>query len=593
MLSNIEIETLSDVKKEKMLSVIKSNGYEYGIYPLTSEQTRMWFLYLLNQNESAYQGMCVFEMTGWVDKKALKKTVFEVLNRHSILRTTYMELLGHSFQVVNDKSGLKIDEYDLSDYEDVVKKEKYSEIIKKENKLRFNLKEEFPIKFIYIKFSETISKMLIKLHHICFDGWSLGIIVSEFYEIYDHYSQKNTQFNKSMPYQYFDYALWQKKHIYNEKNLIYLDYWINRLRNTKKNLSFLYENKSEKKRYGVTNTWADEKELSILKRIAAENKTSLFSVTLTLFYIVLSAHTNQNNINVGVPVFHRPNSEFAAIVGYFSNTVVLNAELYESITFIQLLEQVKHTVIDAMEKQDVPFESIVDGMKIERSLEMTPLFQVMFSLQNKTLLNGDVKKEREINSLKIRFDEIDKEYVENIQYKMMFTVTEYDDKMGISLGYNTILLSEKYMELFIEEYKFLISVLGVNSEFIVNNTKPFKDALGWKINSEIISDIENDNLYFETFNNERLEEVQETIISIWKELIQITDLKVTDKFFEVGGNSNLSIIAIAKLNKAFNLKLEIVDLFKYKTVEELAKYIVTLDKKEESTTSQEKMGLSF
>lgn len=474
MFTNRKISELSKEKQEKLLKRIEENGDEYGVYHLSAEQERMWFLYQLDTKNPYYNGMTKLEFDGNVKVEQVKRALELVVERQTILRTIYITIQGKSFQVVNDEYDLPFDEYDFSEEQD--KEKKIHDIIQKENTTPFDLTEEIPMKGVFIRTSQTKCTLYLKMHHICSDGWSYGILVREFKEAYEMLEQDPEAELPELSYTYADYGMWQAEGMKAESYKSQVKYWRERLKDCQEELHFCFEqeDKEKKNRGAAIEVEIGKKETDGLIQLAKKHHTSVYTVALALYFWNLWNYSGQSTVNIGTPVANRQNEAYQDVAGYFANTLVIRADRTKDMTFEQLVNQLKENVIDAMANQDIPFDKLVQELNIERTEDMTPLFQIMFSLRNSTLVSGDMMESEKISGATMSFHTIGAEFVDYIQFKMIFTLTQYDDRIQISLGYNKDVFQKEYMEWFMSDYIELMH-LAMEQEETVLTTLPKRE----------------------------------------------------------------------------------------------------------------------
>lgn len=468
MFTNKEIQALSVEKQAKLEKLIQVKGDEYGVYPLSAEQERMWFLYKVNEDSPFYSGMDSIEFTGEVSVDAITYAIKRLIEKHSVLRTVFITLNGTTYQVVNDKFDVPIEQVDLTSMKEEEKKEAFSELVKKETNTVFRLSEEIPIKVIVVKWNEERTTMLYKLHHICYDGWSVGIFLREFLQMYKEYMEGNQTDEVEKEYQYTDYERWQREqkvnHVFDKE----IEYWKETLGESKQKIYLNYEKESSKQNSMSNGAVLIEVLPSYISKkiqdIANKFRTSVFAVTMSAFYLVLSKNANQTNINIGTTVANRQKQEFENIFGYFANTVVINADLDYEMTFFDLLHRVSDRIINAMANQDVPFDMVVNKLNIERTADLSPLFQIMYSFRNNTMVNGDISSVWHLPNVDAQFKLLESDFVGYVQYKIMFTVTHLDENMEFCLAYDKYLYEEEYMKLFMSEFIAVLSQLDVEND---------------------------------------------------------------------------------------------------------------------------------
>ena len=241
------------------------------------------------------------------------------------------------------------------------------------------------VKFTLLKLTPQNHILIIIIHHIIADGWSMGILTQELSHLYLAYNQNISPTLAPLPIQYLDFAMWQRQY-FREKNLNYqLDYWQCALEDVPPTLSLPIDKLRPKIQTfnGATKTFSLSSVLTKqLKLLSQQNNVTIFITILSIFSILLSRYSEQSDFIIGSPIANRNHQEIEGLIGFFVNSLPLRIKLTENLTFTELLQQVKATALGAYEHQDLPFEKLVQELKIERNLGYNPLFQVLFALQN-------------------------------------------------------------------------------------------------------------------------------------------------------------------------------------------------------------------
>jgi amino acid adenylation domain-containing protein len=357
-------------------------------FPVSFSQQRILFLDVLIPNKSVYNISLGFRLLGELEVNALEFAFNQLFIRHESLRTSFFIDDNQSKQVIAPRVSFILAKNNLT----YLNKKNCEEIIKRAIQIEinepFNL-EICPlirVKLLILKKKEHI--LLLTLHHIISDGLSIHILLRELSIIYNSYKQQKDASLPKLPIQYKDFSIWQREILNEDLFAKQLTYWekyfadipdcINLIISKTRPLNSSYKG-------GRYYFHISSKSFHKLKLLGRENNATLFMSLLTIFQILLYRYSNQEKILVGTPIANRNIQETDNVVGLFVNTLVLKAEINDEINFINLLSQVKETMINAYAYQDIPFEKIVDHLKIDRNLNRHPLFQVAIVLQNNYL----------------------------------------------------------------------------------------------------------------------------------------------------------------------------------------------------------------
>lgn len=350
--------------------------------PLSAAQQRMWLIEQMEPGNLAYHRPVHFRLTGELNIKALILGLNEIIRRHDSLRTTFPIHQGHPIQSVREPFSLPLPVYDLS----APSKDDHASALQQIEaweQAPFSLAEGPLIRARLLKLEARSHVLRINLHHIVFDGWSVGILQRELSALYAAFLAGEASPLLEITVQYADYAHWQQE---NEVNFeASLGYWRSQLAGE---LPVL-ELPTSKPRpqalsaQGARHTLLLPKPLSAdLKRLAQQEESTLFMVLLLAFQTLLCRYTGQLDVVIGTPISGRDRIETEPLIGLFVNTLALRTSWSEGATFRALLRQVKTTVLNAYEHQSLPFEKIVEAIKPERISGQSPIFQVMFQLRN-------------------------------------------------------------------------------------------------------------------------------------------------------------------------------------------------------------------
>ena len=351
-----------------------------SLFPLSQGQQALWFLYKLVPHSWAYNILFTARILSPVDIPALRRTFQALISRHLSLRTTYTERDGKPFQQIHEDVEVQFEEIDASTWNrDVLKQQ-----VTQEARRPFNLEQGSVLRVSLFTRSPKDHILMLAIHHIASDFWSLLILMDELRVLY---SAQKTGTQASVPPQnlsYLDYVHWQNQMLAGSAGERLWAYWREQLAGELPVINLPTDRpRSPVQTYqGASHSFRLTEELAQrLKGLAQAEKATLYMTLLAAFQVLLYRYTGQEDILVGCPTFGRTQREFAEIVGYFVNPVVLRANLAGNPTFQAFLSQVRQTVLGAIAHQDYPFPLLVERLQPNRDPSRSPIFQVVFVLQ--------------------------------------------------------------------------------------------------------------------------------------------------------------------------------------------------------------------
>ncbi len=353
--------------------------------PLSFAQQRLWFLDQLEGPSATYNIAAALDLSGELQVGALEESLAEIVRRHEILRTVYLLENDEPVQRVMPAGGVSLKLEDISAMSPEEREAELQRLLSVAAGEPFDLKHGSIVRALLVRRSAEQHTLLIVVHHIACDGWSLGNVTRELATLYDGFAAGRPRALAELPVQYADYAFWQRQHLPEAELARQLEFWRERLTGAPP----LLDLPTDRARPPVQTyrgrhlTFALDATLSRrLQALAERTGSTLYMLLLTGFVLVLSRYSGQSEFVVGTPVANRPHEELDALVGFFVNTLALRVDLSGEPRLLKLLDRVKSTVLDALARQDVPFDMVVQHLKPARSLSHAPLFQVMFALQN-------------------------------------------------------------------------------------------------------------------------------------------------------------------------------------------------------------------
>ena len=406
------------------------------VLPPSYAQQRLWFAHQLDKTSSAYNIMKTISIKGSLNAQALERSINEVVARHEVLRTSFEEEGGEPRQVIRAQARLEIKVEELPGRTPGQKRRRAAEAASRELGCRFDLSKWPLMRARLLKVDEREHLLILVMHHIISDGWSIGVLMKELGAFYDAYTTGRETPLAELEIQYADYAHWQRQWLESGELERQMKYWRGQLEGVAPVLelpSDYVRPALQSHRGGGVDVELSRQVMAKLKQLCRREGVTLFMSLLAVYDVLLSRYSNQRDVVVGTPIANRTRAEVEGLIGCFANTLAMRVEVREEQSYRGLLKMVRQVALGAYANQDVPFEKLVEEMQPERDLSHSPLFQVMFSLHNQPT-----------DELKLQDLHLEALPSESETSKFDITLTLIDDKEGMrgAIRYNLDLFKE-------------------------------------------------------------------------------------------------------------------------------------------------------
>ena len=353
--------------------------------PLSSAQQRLWFIDQLEPGSAAYNIPVAVRLHGQLNHEGLRGAFTELVRRQEALRTIFPIEDGEPVQVVQAATAWSLLLVDLRGHGEAEREKELSELAAAEAERGFDLAQGPLLRSTLVQLSEQEHVLLLVMHHIISDGWSLGVLVQELTRHYENCTSSGASELPELELQYADYAVWQRAWLASGKLKEQLQYWQERLAEAPPLLELPLDRARGavlSYRGGAVSVELGEELSQGLKEVAWREGATLFMVLLAAFKALLYRYTGQSDLVVGTAEAGRLRPELEAIIGLFVNTLALRTQLSGKQSFAELLRSVRETALSAYAHRELPFDTMVEHVQPDRSLSHHPLFQVMFVVQN-------------------------------------------------------------------------------------------------------------------------------------------------------------------------------------------------------------------
>jgi amino acid adenylation domain-containing protein len=360
-------------------------GHRPDQLPLSYAQQRLWFIDQLESGSPEYNMPEALRLRGNLDVEALRRAINTIVERHESLRTHFEERAGEPVQVITERVEVEIEEEELIGAGEEEEKKRIRAELRREQDRPFDLSRGPLFRMKLLKLGQQEHVLLRTTHHIVFDGWSHGVFNRELMELYAAYQESRENPLEPLEVQYADFALWQRSWLEGGVLEEGLNYWKKQLNGIPEQLELPADRaRPLLQTFGaeVCQVRMPAKQAEALLQMSRQNECTLYMSLLAAFAVLLSRYSGQDDIVLGSPIANRQDAKLEKLIGFFVNTLVMRVGINEERSFRELLREVRRTALEAYRYQDVPFERIVEELNVERSLNRTPVFQVMFALQN-------------------------------------------------------------------------------------------------------------------------------------------------------------------------------------------------------------------
>jgi amino acid adenylation domain-containing protein len=434
-----------------------------GNIPLSLTQQRLWFLDQLDLGSPVFNIATAVRLVGPLDVGALEQSINEIVRRHEALRTTFAPADEQPVVVIAPSLTIALQLVDLRELSESERPLQAQRLMGEEAKYAFNLARGPLLRAALLRLGLEDHILIVTVHHIVFDGWSVVLFSQELAVLYSAFSQGNASPLPELPIQYTDFAHWQRQWLQGEVLQAQLGYWKTQLAGAPPALELPTDRvrPAVQSFHGAREFLDLPKSLSkALKGLSRQEGVTLFMTLLAAFKVLLFRHTGQEDIVVGTPTAGRNRAEIERLIGFFINTLVLRTDLSGNPSFRELLRRVREVTLGAYDHQDVPFEKLVEELQPQRDLSRTPLFQVFFNMLNLE------RRSPELHGLRVTDEQL--VLFEFAKFDLTFYVREQDEEIHITVVYNTDLFDAATVNWMLGHYRTLLTNVVAKPDYSIS-----------------------------------------------------------------------------------------------------------------------------
>jgi FkbH-like protein len=557
--------------------------------PLSFAQQRLWFIDQMAAGNVAYNIFNALRLRGSLDVEALARGFRQVVQRHESLRTTFQAVDGQPYQRIVPNLDVKLQMLDISTLADTERESAAQRLAREEGRLPFDLSNGPLVRCTLLKLAGDEHVLLLNMHHIVSDGWSMGIFFRELMAFALSGSDGESGPLQPLPLQYADFALWQRSWLQGKELERQVEYWRKQLGDAPDRLALPadYARPEVQAYRGGRLYFKLNKELSTgLHTLSRREGATLFMTLLAGFDALLWRYSGQTDIVVGSPVANRSRAELEGLIGFFANNLVLRARLSGDMRFSELLSQIKETCLRAYQHQDLPFEKLVDELQPKRDLSRNPLFQVMFILQNTPL------EDLAVSGLMVESLDVEPDAA---QFDLRMSLRDMPAGLSGYLEYNTDLFDAETIGLLADLYEhILMGWVDETKQALREIEAPAallarmrvaqarEQRQGFRVRREPgdVVAIEQAVRAWKPGQVHVLAEyvaprteMEKTLAEIWNQVLNLEQVGIHDNFFDLGGHSLLITQVISRIRNTCQVELPFDVLFRRQTIAEIAEYL--------------------
>jgi len=502
LLSQLQKQKKKELSEERILPRKREKGA--NSFALSYPQQRMFTIAQLMPGDTSYSVPLHFRLQGKLNTTALKNSFKQIAQKHEILRTTFHLETGESRQVIFPELTVDVPVIDLQDLSPEKQEAEVQRLLQEDTQSPFDLAKLPLWRVKLLKLAEQNHILLFNIHHIIFDGWSVGVFIRELKNFYEAYLDEKKPNQEKLPIQYVDYALWQKEQLQGEFLTSKLEYWQQQLQGISPlqlptRISSLA---TEETGGAMVKLELSEALSNGVKALNLQEGTTLNTILLAAFFILLGRYSNQEELAVGSAIANRNSQEVEPLIGFFVNTIVLRADTSDNPTFIDFLARVKNTVLEAYEHREMPFDLLVEKLNPQRNVLSNPLAQVGFAFQNAP------NPGFQIGELSIESIDADR-VLSNARFDLEIHLWEGKPKIAGALVYKQELFGRALIEGMVSHYERLLEAIIVNPLQQINHLP-------------IITEIEQQKLLVEWNNTKKDYPTDKCIHQLFEEQVEKT-----------------------------------------------------------------------
>jgi non-ribosomal peptide synthetase component F/thioesterase domain-containing protein len=525
--------------------------------PASHAQERFWMLAGLSPDNPAFNMAACMRLSGALSAATLEKSLQTLVNRHEALRTTFKSESGQLLQVIRTEQGFTLRVQEAESKPEIPREIVIERLVREEAELPFNLEEGPLFRANLLRFSADDHVLVLTIHHILADGWSIQILERELWTVYEALRAGKEVSLPPLVIQYSDFAEWQKNWLDSEEAREHLDFWTQTLSGTLPVIHFPTDRAPANRpaSHGAIETQLIPPNLAAsIKSLARSNNVTAFALTLSCFAALLSRYSDQQDLIIGSPVANR-RPETEPVIGPFAGPFALRLDLSGDPSLEQLLRRVQNVSMDALSHTELPFEILFDKLKVRSVHGRNPLFQFYFFYQTAFL------QPQQLDGLTVSPLP---SFSIGTPFEIQFGLVERAEGVRAQVEYNPDLFDASSIQALLAYYIEILRALVA---------EPLQSLSKLPLPPQHPEQLSGSSLIAEEEVVAPRSLVEEKLQIIWQQSLDQPNVRISDSFFDLGGNSLLAARMLAKVEQQFGVKIKLNALLQFPTIAKLATLI--------------------
>jgi non-ribosomal peptide synthetase component F/thioesterase domain-containing protein/acyl carrier protein len=533
----------------------KTASDELYTLPASVVQQRFWLLAKLDPSGSKFHMRATVRLTGSLSQDALERAFQSLVERHEILRTTFAEQDGRLVQVIANQKSLSFQAITLAEIPEVEREDRLQELLLEEARHPFDLQNGPLFRACLFRLRSDNHVLIITIHHIIADGWSQRVVQNELWSMYEAYASGRSASLPPLTIQYADFAAWQDEWLHSPEANQHLQYWLKRLVGPLKILDFPTDHPPALRvssNGGIEFLSVPEDLMRALKKLSKSEGVTMFTLALACFAIIIFRCSNQTDMVIGSPLANR-RPETEPLIGPFAGPVPFRINLADNPTLHDVIRRVSEVSLEALDHSDLPFEALLNQLRVHSVNGRTALFQFYFLYQT-AFLQPHVLPDLAITPMPT--------FSVGTPFELQLSMIERQDEVRINLEYNADLFESGTIKTLLQYYETLLqAIVSDLDQRVADLAAP--SIRGYFRASPSATEATGRYLAPRTDEEVKLAE-------IWKSILKVPTVGVRDNFFELGGHSLLAAQLVSQVEAQFGVAIDLSLLIVAPTIEQLA-----------------------
>jgi non-ribosomal peptide synthetase component F/thioesterase domain-containing protein len=525
--------------------------------PASVVQERFWLLAKLDPSSPKFHMRATVRLTGSLSLDQLERSFQGLVDRHEILRTTFAEKDGELVQVLAAKKNFSLSVVSLAEVAAADREEKLQELLLEEARHPFDLQHGPLFRACLFCLRPDDFVLIITTHHIIADGWSQRVVQDELWSMYEALAGNRPPSLEPLPIQYADFAAWQKEWLSSPEATGHLNYWLEQLDGPLKVLDFPTDRPPAPRMTsngGIESLAVPGDLIQALKKLSRSEGVTMFTLTLACFAILIFRCSNQANMVIGSPVANR-RPETEPLIGPFAGPIPFRFDLSDNPTLHDVLKRVSQISLEALDHSDLPFEALLEQLRVQSVSGRTAFFQFYFLYQT-AFLQPHVLPALTITPMPT--------FSVGTPFELQLAMIERQDEVRVNFEYNADLFDPGSIQALLQYYEMLLRAMDSNPNQRIGDLAAPAIGENFRASSNLTAEATHQYVAPRTDDELKLAE-------IWKGILKVPSVGTQDNFFELGGHSLLAAQLVSQVKAQFGITIDLSLLMVAPTIEKLAR----------------------